>query len=163
MNGSSNFTEIVNSYKRVENNKVYGFFGDYRFLSNFHSCGIAFNGLFFSSTEAAFQSAKTLDKEEQKKFQSMSPQEAKAAGRKVQLREDWDKIKDEVMLAVTLEKFKDPELAEKLLATGDMELEETNHWGDTYWGAHFETGEGQNKLGKILMVVRGVLQTRKPT
>jgi len=45
-----------------------------------------------------------------------------------------------------------PDLAAKLIATGDEELVEGNTWGDTYWGVC--RGVGQNKLGKILMNVR---------
>ena len=90
----------------------------------------------------------------------MTPIEAKKMGRTLSLRSDWEDVKDEVMMGVLFEKFKDPELAAKLLATGEAELEETNHWGDKYWGVDSETGEGRNKLGKILMVVRGVLKAR---
>ena len=45
-----------------------------------------------------------------------------------------------------------PVLAEKLLATGDDELVEFNTWNDKYWGVC--RGEGENKLGKVLMRIR---------
>lgn len=52
-----------------------------------------------------------------------------------------------------MEKFRQyPELAKKLVATGDAELIYGNTCGDTYWGV-FE-GEGENNLGKVLMKVR---------
>jgi len=58
------------------------------------------------------------------------------------------------------QKFKQPELKAKLLATGDAELIEGNHWGDIVWGVC--RGKGENRLGKILMKVREELRW-KPT
>ncbi|MFI4989146.1 MAG: TauD/TfdA family dioxygenase, partial [Alphaproteobacteria bacterium] len=54
----------------------------------------------------------------------------------------------------------------KLLATGSGLIEEGNSWGDLYWGIALEdkphlgikAGQGQNRLGKILMQVRGELR-----
>ena len=45
-----------------------------------------------------------------------------------------------------------PDLADKLVATGQKELQEGNNWGDTFWG--ISNGKGQNNLGIILMEVR---------
>jgi len=55
-------------------------------------------------------------------------------------------------------KFQNPEMREKLLATGDVEIEEGNTWGDTFWGVDLETGEGENRMGKILMKIRSELK-----
>ena len=44
----------------------------------------------------------------------------------------------------------------KLLATGDAQLEEGNTWGDRIWGVY--QGQGDNRLGKILMKVREELR-----
>ena len=55
-----------------------------------------------------------------------------------------------------------PELAAKLIATGDALLVEGNWWHDTFFGVC--DGKGENHLGLILMRVRkriieeGVLQ-----
>lgn len=43
-------------------------------------------------------------------------------------------------------------LRTKLIATGEKYIEETNWWGDIYWGVC--NGKGENNLGKILMNVR---------
>ncbi len=48
-----------------------------------------------------------------------------------------------------------PELAKKLVATGDRVLEETNWWGDRIWGVH--EGQGKNLLGLQLMEIRARL------
>ncbi len=150
----------IEKYFKVTDKKICGFFKEYRFLSNFQTCNIQFNGFTYSSTEAAFQAAKSLDPKDHERFQFLSAAESKKEGRLLNLREDWEKVKDDIMLTLTFEKFKDPELAEKLLATGDLILEETNHWHDIYWGVDYETNQGLNMLGKCLMVVRGVLKGR---
>ena len=56
------------------------------------------------------------------------------------------------MLSLIRGKFQWPDLQVKLLATGDAYLEEGNTWGDRIWGT--VDGQGENRLGKILMQVR---------
>jgi len=64
------------------------------------------------------------------------------------------------MRAVIWAKFsQNPELAKKLVATGDRYLEETNWWGDKIWGVY--RGEGQNLLGKIIMDARARLAEKR--
>lgn len=60
------------------------------------------------------------------------------------------------MYDVVKAKFSIKYLKEMLLATGDEELVEENAWGDQYWGVC--NGDGQNKLGKILMRAREELK-----
>lgn len=137
--------------------EVKGFFAEYRWLSNFELSLISFEGLLYSSTENAYQAAKTLDKEQRKKFLTITPAEAKKLGRKIVVREDWEDVKLAVMREVCERKFNDNEaLKLKLLATGDKYLEETNYWKDIFWGVC--EGKGQNNLGKILMSIRTNLQ-----
>jgi predicted NAD-dependent protein-ADP-ribosyltransferase YbiA (DUF1768 family) len=50
-------------------------------------------------------------------------------------------------------KFTIPEMKDKLMATGDAYLEETNTWDDVYWGVC--NGVGKNMLGRMLMYIRG--------
>lgn len=129
------------------------FDGKYDFLSNFYECNIPFAGYNFTSSEAAFQAMKTRDPDEREQFENLGPGAAKRLGRKVNLRSDWEKVKDDIMYLIVSEKFfLHKDLREKLLATGEEELVEGNYWNDTYWGVC--NGVGQNKLGKILMRVR---------
>ena len=87
----------------------------------------------------------------------MAPNKAKAKGRNVILRSDWEQIKNKIMYEVCYAKFtQNPELKEKLLLTGDEELIEGNTWHDTYWGVC--NRRGKNKLGKILMRIREELR-----
>jgi predicted NAD-dependent protein-ADP-ribosyltransferase YbiA (DUF1768 family) len=60
------------------------------------------------------------------------------------------------MLEIIRAKFQDADLRRQLFATGDQELREGNHWGDTFWGVC--NGRGDNHLGKILMQVRQEIQ-----
>lgn len=129
------------------------FQGKYRFLSNFWPCEITYNGYNYKSTEHAYQAAKTIDKEDHDYVATAkTPAATKKAGRNVRMRQDWDQVKDQVMLDVVRLKFQDEDLRAALLETGDAELIEGNTWGDIYWGVC--GGVGQNKLGKILMQVR---------
>lgn len=135
---------------------IRGFFEEYRYLSNFHPCEVRLTGIIYPTVENAFQAAKTLDFEERKPFVSFTAVEAKKGGRKVQLRSDWEEIKDSVMEDLVRQKFLFGELRDKLLSTGNLYLEETNWWKDTYWGVC--NGVGKNTLGKILMKIREELR-----
>ena len=78
--------------------------------------------------------------------------DAKYFGRRVNLREAWEQIKDAVMLECLRSKFSNKELKEKLLSTQSRMLVEGNTHGDKFWGT--VNGEGKNMLGKLLMQVR---------
>jgi len=139
--------------------KITRFEGDFRFLSNFYECDILYDGLVFHSVEAAFQAMKCRIHGERIPFENMTAQQARQAGRKVQLRPDWDIRKQHLMYALVKQKFSaDPALREKLLATGKAELIEGNLWHDNYWGncdcSRCRGKTGHNFLGDILMRVR---------
>ncbi len=144
--------------------KILGFEdGEFRFLSNFWALPepIFMYGLEFQTTEAAYQASKTLIPAERKKFAgAVSPAKAKRMGQNVTKRADWEQVKDSVMLQLLLLKFSSEPLLSKLLNTGDAYLEETNTWGDVYWGVC--NGVGENKLGKQLMKVREMLRSADP-
>ena len=140
-------------------NDITRFEGEYSFLSNFHEYDILYDGLGFRSVEAAFQAMKCQTHQERIPFEDMSPRQARAAGRKVALRPDWEQRKLMLMYTLVKQKFSvSSELRGKLLATGDTDLVEGNHWHDNYWGncdcSHCQSIPGHNYLGKILMRVR---------
>lgn len=138
---------------------IKGFSGKYRFLSNFYPSKIILDGLEYDHVEAAFQAAKTDDVSARRRIrEAAKPGEAKRLGQKVKLRQDWEKIKIQVMEDLVRQKFTThKDLQEKLLATGDSYLEETNTWNDKFWGVCGAYGE--NHLGKILMKVRKELSS----
>lgn len=133
---------------------ILSFTGEYFFLSNFYEYPIYYDGIRYRNSEAAFQSAKCMNKGGRLGFSDLNPSEAKRLGRRVKLRPDWEDVKDQIMYDVIKTKFSDPELAKMLLNTGSAGLYEGNTWGDTYWGIDRTTLRGRNKLGEILMRVR---------
>lgn len=131
------------------------FRGEYRFLSNFYPCLVRYDGdeLSYPSVEHAYQAQKTRNINDQIIIcKARTPGEAKRIGRRVRMREDWDKVKIDIMRSLLLFKFSHQELSQKLVATGNAELIEGNDWGDMFWGVC--RGRGENWLGKLLMEVR---------
>ena len=132
------------------------FSGQYRFLSNFYPLkeGVLLADLVYPTVEHAYQASKTVNVMQRRLIQqAFSPGEAKRLGKKVSMRPEFEDIKVQVMLRLVRQKFKNPFLANILVATGDRVLVEGNDWGDQFWGES-PVGTGKNKLGKILMKVR---------
>lgn len=130
------------------------FRGNYRWLSNFWPAQVELDGVIYPSVEHAYQAAKSLDENgEREPFQWGTAGEAKRRGRRLKIRPGWDDMKMNVMGMLLRQKFKPgSELAAKLIATGEANIEEGNTWGDKFWGVC--DGEGENNLGKLLMLVR---------
>jgi len=139
--------------------QINSFTGDYSFLSNFHPALIVYGHIEYPTAEHAFQAAKTHDVLKRRVIATIpTPGQAKRAGRKLQLRNDWEDAKLDVMRLVVNSKFIwNPALRHKLLATGDAELVEGNDWGDVFWGVC--QGRGENHLGKILMATRDNMES----
>lgn len=135
--------------------KISGFFGEYRWLSNFWLTPVFYRGHIWPSSEHAYQAAKFVDTDWPRYYEiskTRTPGEAKRIGREGNLRPDWEEVKYDVMLEIVRAKFKTESLAAQLKATIPYDLEEENPWNDTYWGT--TKGVGENNLGKILMQVR---------
>lgn len=153
---------------------IYGFFEAHRFLSNFFPLEIPVRllGYDFFHAENAYQAAKSQDTEVHRAFACLdNPDKCKILGGTLAVREDWPAIKDFVMFEILRQKFsKNPHLLQALLGTGNSYLEESNWWGDNYWGccigdkdyvlSHTHTANsllGKNKLGHALMTLREML------
>lgn len=144
---------------KVLENSIIQFRDDNDFLSNFYSAPIEYNGLTYENSEAAFQAQKCVTDEERSQFCNLRAGESKRAGRQVSLRSDWEEVKTGYMEDIVREKFtQNPDLAKMLIATGDKTIIEGNTWKDTCWGIDMRTGEGENRLGEILMKVRRELK-----
>ena len=140
-------------------NKIDSVRDEYFSLINFYAAPVFYDGLIYQNNEAAFQAQKCIEKKDRETFTTMNPSEAKHAGRKVDLRKDWEKVKVSLMAEIVRAKFEqNPELADKLLATGEAYLEEGNTWGDRIWGT--VNGQGANRLGIILMETREELKEK---
>lgn len=159
--------QVLDTY-RITPEGIYGFFKEHRFLSNFHLCPVQYQGSTYPSSENAYMAAKTSDPIEKKLFEAISPNQAKTRGQHVVLKHNWEHpvespwpvielFKDQVMYDVLMDKFtRNKALHTALLETESKYLEETNWWKDQYWGVY--QGEGKNKLGRILMLVRSQLK-----
>lgn len=134
---------------------IKSFQGKNRWLSNFWPAKVMLDGVMYPSTENAYQAAKTSDLQSRTLFETCEAKVAKKLGKQVEMREDWEAIKVNVMFDLLMQKFQDPELRDKLRATGKEELVEGNTWGDVFWGRC--NGVGENVLGKLLMKVRDTL------
>jgi N-glycosidase YbiA len=146
---------IERDYIVHDDNYVKGFFGEYRWLSNYHHAPILWKGLGFTSTEAAYQSSKCSNVDAARVFQNYSASDSKKHAPKPP--KNWNDVKFNIMAQIVFQKFLiHKELRESLLETGDRYLEETNHWGDQYWGVC--DGVGENNLGRILMATREYLK-----
>lgn len=149
------FPGVVQDAKSVR-----GFVGDYKWLSNFYPCRVEYEGLVYRSSEGAYQSAK-FPAGERVVYTTLGAAAAKAlAHSRVVDAVWWAGREDQVMRDVVWAKFsQNPDLAARLVATGEKFLEETNWWNDTYWGVY--QGKGKNMLGQILMETRARLLANK--
>ena len=128
------------------------FKGQYRFLSNMYQYPqIRFGKGVYSCVESAFQAAKCASDKERQLFESLNGYEAKALGKTVLKRRDWEKIKVNIMKSLVEQKFSNWKLRQ-MLREVEGEIVEDNYWQDTFWGRY--NGTGANHLGKILMEVR---------
>jgi N-glycosidase YbiA len=149
------------------------FQGKNAFLSNFwpwygkHQYGepivISYDGIAFPSVEHAYQAAKTNNRRVRLAISRAStPGYAKALGRNVLLRENFDNSRLDVMESLLRLKFFtranwSEDLLRRLLETHPQRLQEGNYWGDEFWGKVKDqqgTWRGENHLGKLLMKLR---------
>lgn len=134
------------------------FRGELEFLSNYYPVRIEYGGIVYPSTEHAYQAQKTNDPDLRLQI-SKAP--FKGIKRMVKdLRPDWEEVKVSIMKDLIELKF--GPLAQKLLDTDPMYLEEGNYWHDNFWGncscPRCSTIVGQNVLGKLLMKRREILK-----
>ena len=133
--------------------RIEGFFGEFRFLSNFYPSEIIFGGVTYPTVEHAYQALKCSDKLQRLRIaQAPTPGQAKKMGRECHLRANWDTIRISMMYTLLVDKFRIPELRDALVMTHPHDLEETNNWHDQFWGVC--NGTGENHLGKLLMKIR---------
>jgi N-glycosidase YbiA len=72
-------------------------------------------------------------------------------------RRDWAQVKRDIMLQADLAKYEqNPDLRQRLLATGNAELIEDSPF-EPFWGIGPD-GAGENQAGRVLMEVREYLQ-----
>lgn len=120
----------------------------------------------FSSSEVAFQAAKCKNPEDIIAFtkKDLHAGDSFRMGRRVQLIDNWDSIKVDVMIDILLCKFTQyQDLQQVLLSTDDAFLIEHTPVKnrDKFWADDCD-GTGSNNLGYSLMTVREKIGGRKP-
>lgn len=129
---------------------------------SFQEPGFELDGVTWPGPEQYFQAAKMgpealADPALIAPFLSASPSEAFALGRSVDLVDNWEEIKDDVMLRAITAKFNaDASLAALLISTHPHPLVQIKP-GDSYWGTG-PSGKGANVLGLLLQSLRDSLR-----
>jgi len=132
------------------------FQGEYRWLSNFAPVKIILDGIEYASVEHAYMSAKSDDKT-WKAFCANTYNTAgqvKKASKDIQLIDDWNVIKLDVMRECIKQKFNQEPYKSNLMNTDYQYIQEGNTWGDKFWGICLKTNEGENRLGILIMSIR---------
>ena len=137
---------------------------EYGFFSNFSPHPINLKGETWPTSEHYFQAQKfagTPDEGEVREAKSPMVAARMGRSRKRPLRKDWESVKDSIMHEAVLAKFtQHADLWQLLLGTGDATI--VDHTAnDAYWGDGGD-GSGNNRLGQILMRVRGLLRQSEP-
>ncbi|CAG9318765.1 unnamed protein product [Blepharisma stoltei] len=128
------------------------------YLGNFYPSPMTVHGISYPTVEHYYHSQKFSDPEIIERIRSApTPKMAERIASEYEWNtEEWEEIKENVMRFGIFSKFKqNPELKEKLLATGTAKLVEDNH-KDAFWGGSIEGSE--NKMGKLLMDLREQLK-----
>ncbi|MBR9702662.1 NADAR family protein [Candidatus Woesearchaeota archaeon] len=131
---------------------------EYGCFSNFSLHSFVLDGKIWSTGEHYYQAQKHTDHAyiSESIRNVHAPGEAKKMAHHRNPRPDWEEDKDDVMRKVILAKFtQNTDLTDILLSTGSEVLVEDSPT-DAYWGCGPD-GDGENKLGRILMEVRSVI------
>jgi ribA/ribD-fused uncharacterized protein len=135
----------------------------YGCFSNFSGHPILVDGKIYKTTEHYYQSKKIINPENQELVRkSKTAKECKNLAYTFPLREDWEKVKYEIMKeALRFKTLQHEDVKQILVSTGNEELAEDSPY-DYVWGLG-KDGSGTNWLGKAWMEIReelknGVLQ-----
>lgn len=124
-------------------------------FSNMTLVDLYIDGKIWPSSENYFQAMKSLKEKDRERIRNLTPQDSKQEGKKVELRPDWEVIKEHVMIKALLVKFapgtKQRELLDK---TAPDPVIEWNNWNDKEWGVDVATCLGDNLLGIALTNIR---------
>lgn len=152
--------------QETEDETLKGFREEYDFLSNMYEFEVEYKGLNFPSSEHLYQWLKVdPNVPDAKMWQDKIQNAAHGKVAKTLVRKpgfpfrpvkDVDEFRLRAMKVALWAKFKQPEMAKRLLDTKDTALVEHNTWRDDFFGVH--NGMGQNHLGRLLMELRMYLR-----
>ena len=138
---------------------INSFSGRYFFLSNLYQNVTAYDGMYYQSAESAFQASRCRVPYDRRIFAELdgigNGYQAKELIRQLYCKDEYTEQSVVDMIDIISDKFyRNPELMDRLLATGDADIINCNDWHDSFWGVDNRTGEGNNWLGLILQTVR---------
>lgn len=143
--------------------RFYKEFGEYGYLATYSNYGFFKDGVFWKTSEHYYQAQKFMDSDTKIRIQNAeTPKIASTIGRdrKLNLRSDWEEVKQDVMFDAVYYKFKqNRDILQKLLDTGNARIVEATV-KENYWGCG-PNNDGQNNYGKILIKVREKLRTEQ--
>ncbi len=135
---------------------------------------LKYEGVCFPTSEHAYLYQQALfakdDVASNNILSSTDPADAKQFSHKIQNlnKTEWNKGKREIMKNILRIKFKEKEMGEQLLASGDKNIHESGR--DTFWATGVslshknamvkEGYNGDSILGKLLMEIRGELKEK---
>lgn len=148
----------------VNNNTIYFYreYDPYGEFSNFAKYPITIDGVVWPTSEHYFQAMKFTDnpeyQEQIRTTTSCTVIKKLGRTRKVKLRDDWEDVKEEIMMTVLRAKFLAyDKLKDLLLSTGNKILVE-HTTNDVYWADGGGDGKGLNRLGALLVELRNELR-----
>lgn len=133
-------------------------------LSNFCPPGLEEYGVYWPTVEHFFQGQKFSDPAFRERIRrAATPKDAREHGRSraYLIRQDWDDVREGVMLFALRQKFRKGQVRQVLLSTGDRPLIEASPL-DYFWGAG-QDGTGLNRLGLLLEQVRAEARREEDT
>jgi ribA/ribD-fused uncharacterized protein len=104
------------------------FTGRFQFLSNFYASDIKAADGYYLTAEHLYQALKCKHREDREKIRKCpSPGMAKRLGQRVEIIDDWDRVKVDHMIAILMLKFnQNPDLRDQLIETGTAAMQ-TDH------------------------------------
>ncbi len=128
--------------------------GDYFALSNLYPRSLKLQQQYWHSVEHYYQAQQFVQAADQERIrQALTPQAARQLARAITAarRTDWERIRADILREALYAKFRyNDDLNALLLSTADAPL---HHRTDTDRGIT-AGGEGENRLGELLMVIR---------
>ena len=145
--------------------EITSFRGEYSWLSNFHKCDCLYNNKIYPSSEHVYLAHKSTNENDHELIRGHPFDGLKSTSRKIELRNDWNEVKLEIMQIALFVKFSQHEyLKQKLLSTGNAIIIEKNSWHDNFYGdcscPKCSKIIGQNHLGILLMDLRKYFKKR---
>lgn len=126
-------------------------------LNNFYPCSITYKGNTYTNLQSAYEAQKEPNPISRLPYTVCDGYTA------IKMSKPGVKPNSKLMYKLLKIKFNKDKCKKHLLATNDKEIIYQNNWHDNYWGVctcDKCVGQGQNELGKLLMILRAELNEK---